>query len=166
MGSITLPLTLDTLPKEIIIQILAHLPTRRDLSATCLVNHYLNTLADPLLYKSLSFKEPAHHFTFSESLAKRPRRGSLIQDVRLEYPSEELSEFIFQSGHGAYGDRIDGFSNTISRMSNLETLDICVPEVLCHGIGTLFNGPFDLACLRTCKSSHIPFPSSHMKFEY
>jgi hypothetical protein len=35
-------------------------------------------------------------------------------------------------------------------MSNLETLDISVPVRLLHGIGTLFNGPFDLACLKTC----------------
>jgi hypothetical protein len=35
-------------------------------------------------------------------------------------------------------------------MSNLEKLDISVPDVLLHGIGTLFNGPFDLACLKTC----------------
>ena len=71
-------------------------------------------------------------------------------DVRLEYPSSssELSDFIFQ--HGA---RIDGFSHTISTMSNLETLEISVPEGLCHGIGTLFNGPFDLACLKTCEST-------------
>jgi hypothetical protein len=35
-------------------------------------------------------------------------------------------------------------------MSNLEKLDISVPDVLLHGIGALFNGPFDLACLKTC----------------
>ncbi|RFU29576.1 hypothetical protein B7463_g6760, partial [Scytalidium lignicola] len=35
-------------------------------------------------------------------------------------------------------------------MSNLENLVVSVPESLGRGIGTLFNGPFDLACLRTC----------------
>ncbi|KAG7151543.1 hypothetical protein HYQ46_012666 [Verticillium longisporum] len=34
-------------------------------------------------------------------------------------------------------------------MSNLETLDISVPVSLLHGIGQLFNGPFDLACLKS-----------------
>jgi hypothetical protein len=35
-------------------------------------------------------------------------------------------------------------------MSNLEKLDIAVPSALLHGIGSLFNGPFDLACLKYC----------------
>jgi len=35
-------------------------------------------------------------------------------------------------------------------MSNLEKLDISVPDVLLQGIGALFNGPFDLACLKSC----------------
>jgi hypothetical protein len=35
-------------------------------------------------------------------------------------------------------------------MSNLEKLDIAVPDMLLHGIGSLFNGPFDLACLKWC----------------
>lgn len=46
--------------------------------------------------------------------------------------------------------RIDHFSYAVSTMSNLETLVISVPESLCQGIGTLFNSPFDLACLKTC----------------
>ncbi|CAG8950650.1 hypothetical protein HYFRA_00002860 [Hymenoscyphus fraxineus] len=145
MGSTKTRPKLDELPKEILIQILGHLPTQRDLCATCLVNRRLNSVADPVLYKSIQFNQPKHHFTFSESLTKRPRRGSLIQDVRLEYPSSELSDFIFLKE-----SRIDGFSHTISTMSNLETLEISVPASLCHGIGTLFNGPFDLACLKTC----------------
>jgi len=35
-------------------------------------------------------------------------------------------------------------------MSNLEILDIAVPDILLPGIGSLFNGPFDLACLKWC----------------
>ncbi|KAK7214498.1 hypothetical protein V2G26_002501 [Clonostachys chloroleuca] len=35
-------------------------------------------------------------------------------------------------------------------MSNLETLDVAVPDTLLHGMGMLFNGPFDLACLKSC----------------
>lgn len=146
MGSTGIRPTLDELPKEILIRIIDHLPTQKDLCATCLVSRRLNSIADPVLYKSILFNQPKHHFTFSESLVKRPRRGSLIQDVRLEYPSSELSDFIFLKE-----SRIDGFSHTISTMSNLETLEISVPESLCHGIGTLFNGPFDLACLKTCE---------------
>ena len=148
MGSIDLrprPRRLDELPDEILIQIIEELPKQRDISAACLVNRRLHTVGDPVLYKSILFCEPKHHFAFSESLLKRPRRGSVIQDIRLEYPSSELNEFIFQKEH-----RIDGFSQTISAMSNLESLEISVPESLCHGIGTLFNGPFDLACLKTC----------------
>ncbi|KAG9228287.1 hypothetical protein BJ875DRAFT_490025 [Amylocarpus encephaloides] len=139
------PPALDSLPDEIIIQILSHLPLQRDLSATSLVSWHLYSVAVPVLYKSILFDQPKHHFTFSESLAKRPRRGSLIQDMRLEYPSSEVSDFIFKRE-----SRIDGFSHTISTMSNLELLEVSVPEGLCHGIGTLFNGPFDLACLKTC----------------
>jgi hypothetical protein len=54
--------------------------------------------------------------------------------------------------HNSYIDpeRFDGLSRTLSIMSNLEKLDISVPDVLLHGIGTLFNGPFDLACLKSC----------------
>jgi hypothetical protein len=151
MGSIPiLPRRLDQLPDEILIQILENLSAQRDLAATCLVNRRMNHVADPVLYKSILFCEPKHHFTFSESLVKRPRRGSVIQDIRLHYPSSELSDFIF-----AKQSRIDGFSDTISTMSNLESLEIHVPESLCHGIGTLFNGPFDLACLKICMSHLI-----------
>ncbi|KAF2712950.1 hypothetical protein K504DRAFT_478920 [Pleomassaria siparia CBS 279.74] len=146
MGSLPIfPRRLDELPDEILIQILENVSAQHDLSATCLVNRRMNHVADPVLYKSILFCEPKHHFNFSESLVKRPRRGSVIQDIRLEYPSSELSDFIF-----AKESRIDGFSHTISTMSNLESLEISVPESLCHGIGTLFNGPFDLACLKTC----------------
>ena len=72
----------------------------------------------------------------------------MIQEIRLDYSTSELSG-IWHLKDGSY--RIDGFSHAISTMSNLENLLISVPESLCHGIGTLFNGPFDLACLKTCK---------------
>ena len=103
----------------------------------------------------LSTDQPKHHLTFSESLLTRPRRGSLIQDVRIEYPSSELSEFMCLtdvSGHG----QVDRFLYMISIISNLENLVISVPESLCRGIGTLFNGPFDLACLKSCKDPLPP----------
>jgi hypothetical protein len=140
---------LPDLPDELLIQILNSLSSQQDLHALCLVNRRLHHIADPVLYKSIAFEEPKHHIAFSESLNKRPRRGSLIQNIRLEYPGSELDEII-SLRDGSY--KIDNFSDTISRMSNLENLEISVPESLLHGIGTLFNGPFDLACLKTCES--------------
>lgn len=147
------PASLGGLPDELLIQILGDL-SAPDLSAICLVNQKLNKLADPILHKSVAFDHPRHHVSFSESLARRPRRGSLIQEVRLEYPSTELSEVmaIPESPHPL---KFDHFSHTISTMSNLENLEVSVPEALSHGIGNLFNGPFDLACLKTCKSYHV-----------
>jgi len=76
----------------------------------------------------------------------------LIQEVRLEYPGHELDEII-SLADGSY--QLDNFSHSVSRMSNLENLEISVPASLLHGIGTLFNGPFDLACLKTCELSFI-----------
>ena len=35
-------------------------------------------------------------------------------------------------------------------MSNLQELEVSVPVTLLDGIGALFNGPFDLACLKSC----------------
>ena len=140
--------TITGLPDELLIQIFTLLPSLRDLSALCLTSRRLSAVADPVLYKSILFDQPKHHLTFSESLVTRPRRGSIIQNVRLDYPSSELSD-ILHLKDGSY--RIDGFSHAISTMSNLENLLVSVPESLCHGIGTLFNGPFDLACLKTCQ---------------
>jgi hypothetical protein len=154
-GSTASQSRLGDLPDELLIQILNGLPSQRDLHAVCLVSRRIHAVADPVLYKSILFDQPKHHMTFSESLNNRPRRGSLIQNVRLEYPGSELAE-IMSLRDGSY--RIDNFSHTISRMSNLENLDISVPESLCHGIGTLFNGPFDLACLKKCKRM-FPFKS-------
>ena len=138
------------LPDELLIQVFTFLPSLRDLCALCLVSRRINSVADPVLYKSILFDQPKHHLTFSESLVTRPRRGSVIHNVRLDYPSSELSDLVHLKD-GSYP--IDGFSHAISTMSNLENLVVSVPESLCHGIGTLFNGPFDLACLKTCKFS-------------
>ncbi|PSR80798.1 hypothetical protein BD289DRAFT_462371 [Coniella lustricola] len=127
--------------------------SRHDLCSMSLVNKRYHQLADAALYKSLLFDSPEQHLTFSESLDRRPRRGSMISEVRLEYPGSELSHLILDAplDRSHYSpDRIDGLSRTLSTMSNLETLNIAVPVKLLHGIGTLFNGPFDLACLKTC----------------
>ncbi|KAF4618349.1 hypothetical protein G7Y89_g14955 [Cudoniella acicularis] len=150
MSAPSTPRTFNDLPDELVKQILGSLTAHRDLSAMCLVNRRVNHLADPLLHKTLKFDQPKHHFTFSESLTRRPRRGSAIQTVHLEYPSHELDEFLDLANSPVFSNRIDPFSHTISTMSNLENLVISVPESLCHGIGTLFNGPFDLACLKSC----------------
>lgn len=139
---------LEDLPDELLLQILALLPSQRDICATCLVSRRLNAIADPVLYKAIFFDQPKHHMTFSESLLTRPRRGSLIQNVRLEYPSAELYDILHLKDNPR---NIDHFSHAISTMSNLENLVISVPESLLKGIGSLFNGPFDLACLKTCK---------------
>lgn len=135
-----------------IFDILAH-SSRIDLLNVSLASKKYHSLADAVLYKSLLFDSPEQHLTFSESLDRRPRRGSMIQEVILEYPSSELSHLILDGpldGSHYSPDRIDGLSRTLSTMSNLETLDIAVPVKLLHGVGTLFNGPFDLACLKTC----------------
>ncbi len=110
-------------------------------------------LADSILYKTIQFNTPEHHLTFSQSLSRRPRRGSLIIGARLAYPDSELSQLTLDVPvHGSHyaASRFDGLSRTISTMSNLEMLDVSVPDTLLHGIGTLFNGPFDLANLKSC----------------
>ena len=144
------PRGLSDLPDELLLQILETLPTQRDVSSFCLVSRRMNFIADPVLHKSILFDQPKHHLTFSESLITRPRRGSLIQNVRLEYPSSALSELELMCLDDNH-HRVDRFSHAISTMSNLEDLVVSVPESLCRGIGTVFNGPFDLACLRSCE---------------
>jgi len=143
------------LPDELLIQILSALPSQHDLFSVCLVSRRMNSLTDPVLHKSILFDQPKHHLTFSESLLTRPRRGSLIQNVRIEYPSSELSEFMFLTEERGPG-QVDRFSHTLSTMSNLEDLVISVPDTLCRAIGNLFNHPFDLACLKSCETTAQP----------
>lgn len=146
---------LSNLPEEILLQIFEAVGrnARRDLCNVSRVNKKCHRLSDAILYKSILFDSPELHLTFSESLSRRPRRGSAIHEIKLSYPSSELSQLALDAPvHGSYLDpkRSDSLSRTLSIMSNLEKLDISVPDVLLHGIGTLFNGPFDLTCLKTC----------------
>lgn len=147
METITRPLSLLSLPDDILSHVLLFLPTQRDICFVCLTCRRLNTLADPILHKDVLFEEPRHHATFLESLATRPRRSSLIQKVRVEYPSSEISDYLHRDESGY---PIDKFSHSISRMTNLVSLVVSVPESLSCGIGHVFNGPFDLAFLQSC----------------
>jgi hypothetical protein len=146
---------LSVLPDELLLQIFETLgrTSRKSLCNVSRLNRKYHKLSDAILYKSILFETPELHLTFSESLSRRPRRGSAIHEIKLSYPSSELSHLALDAPvHNSYLDpkRVDGLSRTLSIMSNLEKLDIAVPAVLLHGIGTLFNGPFDLACLKTC----------------
>ncbi|KAF1936460.1 hypothetical protein EJ02DRAFT_459515 [Clathrospora elynae] len=146
---------LTVLPDELLLQIFETVGrmSRRDLCNVSRVNKKSHRLSDAMLYKSILFETPELHLTFSESLSRRPRRGSAIHEVKLAYPSSELSKLALDAPvHGSYLDpqRSDSLSRTLSIMSNLEKLDISVPDTLLRGIGTLFNGPFDLACLKSC----------------
>jgi hypothetical protein len=146
---------LAVLPDELLLQIFETLgrSSRKSLCNVSRLNKKYHRLSDAVLYKSILFETPEFHLTFSESLSRRPRRGSAIYEVKLSYPSSQLSHLALDAPvHNSYLDpqRVDGLSRTLSIMSNLEKLDISVPDVLLHGIGTLFNGPFDLACLKTC----------------
>jgi hypothetical protein len=146
---------LAVLPDELLLQIFETLgrTSRKSLCDVSRLNRKYHKLSDAVLYKSILFETPELHLTFSESLSRRPRRGSAIHEIKLSYPSSELSHLALDAPvHNSYLDpkRVDGLSRTLSIMSNLEKLDISVPDVLLHGIGTLFNGPFDLACLKTC----------------
>jgi hypothetical protein len=146
---------LTILPDELLLQIFEAVGriARRDLCNVSRVNKKCHRLSDAILYKSILFETPELHLTFSESLSRRPRRGSAIHEVKLAYPSSALSQLALDAPvHGSYLDptRSDSISRTLSIMSNLEKLDIAVPDALLHGIGTLFNGPFDLACLKSC----------------
>ncbi|KAJ4377544.1 hypothetical protein N0V83_000369 [Neocucurbitaria cava] len=146
---------LTALPDELLLQVFEALGriSRRDLCSVSRVNKHCHRLSDAVLYKSILFENPEFHLTFSESLSRRPRRGSAIYEVKLSYPSSELSQLALDAPvHSSHLDprHSDSLSRTLSIMSNLEKLDISVPDVLLHGIGTLFNGPFDLACLKSC----------------
>jgi hypothetical protein len=149
MTATTKPHSLSNLPDEVLNQIVEHLPKQRDLYTLCLVNHRINSIADPILYKSsISWNEPHHHIKFSQSLANRPRRGSLINQINLDYPN---SQFVMDS----LASPVDGFSYSLSTMSNLEQLNVSVPQSLCHKLGLLFNSPFDLASLKICWTPSI-----------
>lgn len=146
---------LAVLPDELLLHIFELLGrmSKRSLCAVSRLNKKYHQLSDAVLYKSILFNTPELHLTFSESLGRRPRRGSAIHEIKLAYPSSELSQLALDRPvHGSYIDpsRFEGLSRTLSIMSNLEKLDISVPDVLLHGIGSLFNGPFDLACLKSC----------------
>ncbi|KAF9731922.1 hypothetical protein PMIN06_003090 [Paraphaeosphaeria minitans] len=148
---------LAVLPDELLLQVfetLAKLGTRKDLCNVSRLNKRYHRLSDATLYKQVLFQTPELHLTFSESLSRRPRRGSAINEVTLAYPSSELSQLALRAhvpGSYIHPSRFDGLSHTLSIMSNLEKLDIAVPSDLLHGIGSLFNGPFDLSCLKSCK---------------
>jgi hypothetical protein len=139
---------LDGFSDEILLRIFEILG-RMSKQALCNVsrlNKRYHKLSDAVLYKSILFETPELHLTFSESLNRRPRRGSAIYEVKLAYPSSELSQLALAAPIRNHYDP----SHSLSRMSNLEKLDISLPDVLLHGIGCLFNGPFDLACLKSC----------------
>ncbi|KAI1355067.1 hypothetical protein F5Y01DRAFT_196763 [Xylaria sp. FL0043] len=125
----------------------------RDLCSVSLVNKKWHDLADSILYKDVRFEKPEHHLVFGESLTRRERRGSAIHYASLEYPTSELSHLSL-NGHIANShyapSHFDSLVRTISTMSNLQELEVSVPVTLLHGIGALFNGPFDLACLKSC----------------
>ncbi|KPM39254.1 hypothetical protein AK830_g7304 [Neonectria ditissima] len=128
--------------------------SKRDLCHVSRLNKRYHVLADAVLYKTVHFLTPELHFIFSESLTRRPRRGSAIYEAKLAYPASELSRLAVQAPNSPNGRDtpwpFDGLSRTISTMSNLETLDVAVPDTLLHGIGKLFDSPFDLACLKSC----------------
>ncbi|KAI0201984.1 hypothetical protein F4808DRAFT_449989 [Astrocystis sublimbata] len=132
----------------------------RDLCSVSLVNKNWHDVADSILYKDVLFAKPEHHLVFGESLTRRERRGSAIHFASLEYPTSELAHLSL-NGHIANThytpEHFDSLSRTISTMSNLQELEISVPVTMLHGIGALFNGPFDLACLKSC-SLHYQCP--------
>ncbi|TGJ79604.1 hypothetical protein E0Z10_g9173 [Xylaria hypoxylon] len=146
---------LADLPEGVLAQIFKVLAdtSPRDLCKVSLVNKNWHDVADSILYKDVHFEKPEHHLVFGESLTRRERRGSAIHYASLAYPTSELSHLSL-NGHinnSHYApSHFDSLSRTISTMSNLQELEISVPVTLLHGIGVLFNGPFDLACLKSC----------------
>ncbi|KAI0407703.1 hypothetical protein F4802DRAFT_553009 [Xylaria palmicola] len=147
--------SLADLPDDVLAQVFQLLAqaSSRDLCSVSLVNKAWHDIADSILYQDVRFEKPEHHLVFGESLTRRERRGSAIQFASLEYPTSELSHLSL-NGHIANThydpSHFDSLSRTISTMSNLQELEIAVPATLLHGIGALFNGPFDLACLKSC----------------
>ncbi|KAI1429214.1 hypothetical protein F5Y12DRAFT_782181 [Xylaria sp. FL1777] len=146
---------LADLPEGVLAQIFRVLAdsSPRDLCSVSLVNKHWHDVADSILYQDVRFEKPEHHLVFGESLTRRERRGSAIHYASLEYPTSELSHLSL-NGHIANShyapSHFDSLVRTISTMSNLQELEVSVPATLLHGIGALFNGPFDLACLKSC----------------
>ncbi|KAF4444162.1 hypothetical protein F53441_11220 [Fusarium austroafricanum] len=135
---------LSKLTDALLVSILETLP-KHDLCAVSRLNKRYHHLADGVLYNTVHWTESDFHLIFSQSLNRRPRRGSAIEEVKLAYPASELTRLISDTLQPT-----NNISHTISTMSNLKTLDIAVPVALLHSIGNLFNGPFDLACLQSC----------------
>ncbi|KAF4965265.1 hypothetical protein FSARC_6915 [Fusarium sarcochroum] len=135
---------LALLSDALLVSILESLP-KHDLCNVSRLNKRYHALADAVLYNTVQFLKPELHLIFSQSLTRRPRRGSAIEQVKLAYPASELTRLISDTIQP-----LNSVSHTISTMSNLKTLDIAVPVALLHSIGHLFNGPFDLACLQSC----------------
>ncbi|ESU17575.1 hypothetical protein FGSG_11152 [Fusarium graminearum PH-1] len=131
-------------PDLLIVSILETLP-KHDLCSVSRLNKRYHALADAVLYNTVQWLKPELHLIFSQSLSRRPRRGSAIEEVKLAYPASEITRLISDTL-----EPMSSVSQTISTMSNLRTLDIAVPVGLLHSIGNLFNGPFDLACLQSC----------------
>ena len=144
------------LPDNVLIRVfeIAGSISKTDLYHIALLNKKYHSIVDTILYEKVHFNGPGLPHIFNESLNRRPRRGSAIQDITLEYPSSELSELLKVGTnvehHYDVTPRENSLSRALSVMSNLKNLTISVPVTLAHGIGTLFNGPFDLACLKTC----------------
>ncbi|KAH6954497.1 hypothetical protein DER45DRAFT_570553 [Fusarium avenaceum] len=135
---------LARMPDSLLVSILETLP-KHDLCNVSRLNKHYHALADAVLYNTVQWLKPELHLIFSQSLTRRPRRGSAIEGVKLAYPASELTRLISDTL-----EPMNSVSHTISTMSNLKTLDIAVPVSLLHSIGNLFNGPFDLACLQSC----------------
>jgi hypothetical protein len=145
------------LPDTVLVKIFESVgdASKHDLCSISRLNRRYHLLADAVLYHTIQFLTPELHLVFSEGLSRRPRRGSAIRGIRLAYPASNLSRMVSKAPiHGSRSRHdplpFDSLSQAIATMSNLEVLDVEVPDALLHGIGQLFNGPFDLACLKSC----------------
>lgn len=149
---------LGRLPDQVLVQVFKTVGTvsKHDLCSVSRLNMRYHLLADAILYQTIQFFTPELHLVFSEGLSRRPRRGSSVKGIKLAYPASNLSRLVSNAPiHGSRSRHhsplpFDSLSQAIATMSNLEVLDIEVPDALSHGIGQLFNGPFDLACLSSC----------------
>lgn len=142
---------LARLPDAVLVRIFQVIGThsRRDLCNISLLNRRYHLLADAILYNVVQFLTPELHQIFTQSLRRNPRRGSAIYEIQLAYPASKLATTpLPKTNH--WNRPFDNLSQSIATMSNLEVLDIAVPDTLLHGIGQLFDGPFDLACLQSC----------------